>query len=46
MSCPDCGNPLISQGGCLMCYVCGYSPCAVSSLPWTRMVFLMTLLLV
>ena len=25
--CPDCGNPLLHEEGCLKCYGCGYSRC-------------------
>lgn len=25
--CPDCGNEMWPDGGCLYCPICGYSPC-------------------
>lgn len=28
-SCPECSSPLVTQGGCESCTVCGYSVCAV-----------------
>ena len=26
-SCPDCGNGMVRQGGCLLCMTCGFSSC-------------------
>ena len=26
-SCPDCGNGMVRQGGCLLCITCGFSSC-------------------
>jgi ribonucleoside-diphosphate reductase alpha chain len=28
-SCPECGEPLVMQGGCQTCASCGYSICTV-----------------
>lgn len=25
--CPECGSPMIPEGGCMVCKLCGYSPC-------------------
>ena len=25
--CPDCHSRMIPQGGCMVCYACGYSKC-------------------
>lgn len=27
MFCPDCGNVMVREGGCMSCYHCGYSKC-------------------
>jgi len=27
MTCPNCGQHLVPQGGCYMCVNCGYSAC-------------------
>ena len=26
-ACPDCGGPITYEGGCCVCYSCGYSEC-------------------
>lgn len=26
-ACPDCGQPMVPDGGCFLCRACGYSPC-------------------
>ncbi len=28
-SCPECGEPLVMQGGCQTCASCGYSICTI-----------------
>ena len=25
--CPDCDSRMIPEGGCMVCYTCGYSKC-------------------
>ncbi|EGW40498.1 hypothetical protein DOT_1570 [Desulfosporosinus sp. OT] len=27
MKCPECGNSVVPEGGCIYCPSCGWSPC-------------------
>jgi len=31
-ACPDCGAPLVPQGGCWICPACGFEACGVGGM--------------